>query len=215
MGILALLKGDKTRNEVCSEFGIHPTQADKWKQKVLAGLPSLFGIGNMDAIKERDKLIDQLYQQVGKLTSQLDWLKKRWDIPISEKIKLVEHDNTEFSIRERCELLQLNRSTLYYCPKPELSQEDIMLMHKIDQIYTKRPMYGYPRMTAQLKKEGMPVNHKRVYRLMSIMGIEALFPKKNLSKADKTHEVYPYLLKDIIASYPNHVWGVDITYVKL
>lgn len=127
----------------------------------------------------------------------------------------MDRKDPEFSIREQCELLQLNRSTLYYKPKPKLSEEDIMLMHKIDKIYTKCPMYGWPRMTAKLHREGFVVNHKRVYRLMKIMGIEAMFPKRNLSKADKTHEVYPYLLKGIAAGYPNHVWGVDITYVKL
>lgn len=75
--VLALLKGDKTRNEVSSEFGIHPTQADLWKQKVMTGIPSLFGLGNADELKERDKLIDELYKQVGKLQTQLDWLKKK------------------------------------------------------------------------------------------------------------------------------------------
>lgn len=75
--VLALLKGDKTRSEVCSEFGIHPTQANIWKQKVLSGIPSLFGLGNQDALKERDKLIEELYKQVGKLQTQLDWLKKK------------------------------------------------------------------------------------------------------------------------------------------
>lgn len=88
-------------------------------------------------------------------------------------------------------------------------------MHKIDQIYTKCPMYGYPRMTAQLHREGYDANHKRVYRLMKIMGLEAMFPKRNLSQADKTHQVYPYLLTNIVASHPNHIWGVDITYIKL
>jgi len=75
--VLALLKGDKTRNEVSSEFGIHPTQADLWKQKVLTGIPSLFGFGNISELKERDKLIEELYKQVGKLQTQLEWLKKK------------------------------------------------------------------------------------------------------------------------------------------
>jgi transposase len=75
--VLALLKGDKTRNEVSSEFGIHPTQADLWKHKVLAGIPSLFNLGNTNELKERDKLIEELYKQVGKLQTQLEWLKKK------------------------------------------------------------------------------------------------------------------------------------------
>jgi len=75
--VLALLKGDRTRNEICSEFGIHPTQAALWKQKVLSGIPGLFGLGNIDELRERDKLIEELYKQVGKLQTQLEWLKKK------------------------------------------------------------------------------------------------------------------------------------------
>lgn len=75
--VLALLKGDKTRNEVCSQFSIHPTQADEWKQKVVAGIPTLFSLGNTNELKERDKLIEELYKQVGKLQTQLEWLKKK------------------------------------------------------------------------------------------------------------------------------------------
>ena len=75
--VLALLKGDRTRNEICSEFGIHPTQAALWKQKVLSGIPGLFSLGNTDELRERDKLIEELYKQVGKLQTQLEWLKKK------------------------------------------------------------------------------------------------------------------------------------------
>lgn len=88
-------------------------------------------------------------------------------------------------------------------------------MHEIDQIYTKCPFYGWPRITAQLRQDGYPVNHKRVYRLMKVMGIEAVFPRKNLSKPDPNHKIYPYLLKDLSIVRPNQVWGVDITYVRL
>jgi putative transposase len=104
---------------------------------------------------------------------------------------------------------------LYYQPKPELSEEDILIMHTIDEIYTKCPMYGWPRMTKALERKRLIVNHKRVYRLMKIMGIEAMFPKRNLSKPKIGHIIYPYLLDNVTASYPNHIWGVDITYVRL
>lgn len=104
---------------------------------------------------------------------------------------------------------------MYYEAKPELSEEDLQIMHTIDQIYTKCPMYGWPRMTAKLHREGFTVNHKRVYRLMKIMGIEAMFPKRNLSIPAVGHLIYPYLLDNIVASRPNHIWGIDITYVRL
>lgn len=88
-------------------------------------------------------------------------------------------------------------------------------MDEIDKIYTECPFYGRPKITKQLKINGLTANHKRVYRLMKLMGIEAIFPRRNLSKPGKNNEMFPYLLKDIIVQFPNHVWGTDITYVRM
>lgn len=87
-------------------------------------------------------------------------------------------------------------------------------MHRIDEIYTKRPFYGYPKITEQLKREGHNYNHKRIARLMKIMGIQAIVPKRNLSKKHPQNPVYPYLLKGANINLPNHVWGTDITYIR-
>ncbi|KKP46877.1 MAG: Integrase catalytic subunit [Candidatus Woesebacteria bacterium GW2011_GWA1_33_30] len=97
----------------------------------------------------------------------------------------------------------------------EVPEKDLYLMGQIDKIYTKYPFYGVPRITWQLRENGDIINHKKVARLMSVMGIQAIFPKKNLSIPNKNHEIYPYLLKGIEASYPNHIWGVDITFIKI
>lgn len=118
-------------------------------------------------------------------------------------------------MRTQCALLQLARSNIYYERKPALSSGDIFLMGEIDKIYTKCPFYGYPRITKQLEREGYEINHKHVYRLMKIMAIEGICPKRNLSRPNKNHEIFPYLLSGLDIVYPNHVWGVDITYVKL
>jgi len=128
---------------------------------------------------------------------------------------LIDKEHEELSIRRQCALLQLNRAGYYYEPRPFVSDEDIILMDEIDQIYTKCPFYGWPRITEQLHQNGYLINHKRVYRLMKLMGIEAVFPGKNLSTPDKSHQIYPYLLKGLKIERPNQVWGVDITYVRL
>lgn len=125
-------------------------------------------------------------------------------------------------------MVGLNRSVFYYPRKPEVSLEDKLIMDYIDNVYTDIPFYGVPRMTREVNarilaelKTGkrldvvLPINHKRIYRLMQIIGIQALFPKPNLSKANKDHLIYPYLLKDVPITHPNHVWSVDITYIKL
>lgn len=134
---------------------------------------------------------------------------------MSHKLGLVEKEHPQLSVREQSELLQLNRSSLYWQRKPEVSAEDILVMNAIDKLYTKRPFYGVRRITDHLVIPGITVNHKRIYRLMQVMGIQAIYPKPNLSKPDKQHEVYPYLLRGLTSTYPNHVWGTDITYIRV
>lgn len=123
--------------------------------------------------------------------------------------------NPEISIVRQCELLEVNRSSFYYQPKP-ISQEEIHLMNLIDEIYTERPFYGARKITAQLKREGLEYNHKRIERLMRIMGIQAIYPRKkwNTSKNNPQHLSYPYLLNGVNINYPNQVWGTDITYIR-
>lgn len=90
-------------------------------------------------------------------------------------------------------------------------------MHKIDQVYTDKPFYGRIKITKELYRQGIVVNHKYVYRLMKLMGIEAIVPKRswNLSKGNPNHQIYPYLLGNLTIDKPNQVWGIDITYIKL
>ena len=89
-------------------------------------------------------------------------------------------------------------------------------MKEIDKVYTEFPYYGTRRIAKQLSRElGRKVNRKKIQRLMSIMGIEAIYPKPNLSKPGIGHTIYPYLLRGIKAGHPNHIWGTDITYIPL
>jgi putative transposase len=118
------------------------------------------------------------------------------------------------SVRRQCELLGLNRSSLYYEPAGETA-ENLRLMRKIDEQYTACPFYGSRRMTAWLVDQGEEVNRKRVQRLMRIMGLEAIYPKPRLSSAGQGHKVYPYLLRGLKIERPDQVWSTDITYVPL
>lgn len=88
-------------------------------------------------------------------------------------------------------------------------------MRLIDEQYTKTPFYGSRKMTEQLKKSGHNVNRKRIARLMDLMGLQALYPKRNLSKRNPDHKVYPYLLRGLVIDRPNQVWSTDITYIPL
>jgi putative transposase len=117
-------------------------------------------------------------------------------------------------VRRQCQLLGLNRSSLYYEPAPE-TEENLRLMRLIDQEYTAHPFLGSRRLTKWLIEQGEAVNRKRVQRLMRLMGLEAIYPKPKLSAAGRGHRVYPYLLRDVRIERPDQVWSADITYVPL
>ena len=108
----------------------------------------------------------------------------------------------------------MNRSGLYRSPAP-ISQETLDLMRLIDEQYTRTPFYGVLRMTAWLKKEGHPVNPKRVRRHMRLMGLEAIYPKPRLSTPHPEHQVFPYLLRGVPITSSDQVWCSDITYIRL
>jgi putative transposase len=118
------------------------------------------------------------------------------------------------SIIRQCELLDLPRSTFYHVPTP-VSEVDLELMKLIDRCHMKLPFYGSRRMVDWLGDEGHLVNRKRVQRLMRTMGIVAVYPKKNLSRANQAHRVYPYLLRNLNIDRPNQVWATDITYLPM
>ena len=134
---------------------------------------------------------------------------------MSRKIELIERNHPTLSIREQCELLQLERSSFYWIRKSSISEEDIVIMNAIDKLYTKRPFYGVRRITDNLNIPGITVNHKRVHRLMQYMGIQAIHPKPDTSKPNKQHTAYPYLLRGLSITCPNQVWGTDITYIPV
>lgn len=117
-------------------------------------------------------------------------------------------------MRRCCELLGINRSSLYYKEKlPEIG--DLDLLNRIRDIWERYPFYGYRRMTEELRSTGLLVNRKRVQRLMSLGGIQAIYPGPNTSRRNRRHSVYPYLLRELKIDYANQVWMVDITYLRM
>jgi putative transposase len=123
-------------------------------------------------------------------------------------------DHPELSITRQCELLSLSHSSYYYHSK-SISEEERTLLRLLDEQYLKTPFYGSRKMTVYLRELGYRVNRKRVQRLMRELGIEALYPKPRLSKANLAHQVYPYLLRDLTIETANQVWCTDITYLPV
>ena len=116
-------------------------------------------------------------------------------------------------MRRQCELLGLNRASLYYEPLGE-SEENLRLMRLLDEQYTRAPFYGSRKMTEWLRTKGFEVNRKRVSRLMTVRGVEAVYAKPTLSQPGAGHKIYPYLLRGVEVSRVNQVWSTDITYIK-
>jgi putative transposase len=135
---------------------------------------------------------------------------------LEEKRKLIDTEHERLSFFRQCELLDLPRSSFYYTPQP-MSEENLHYMLLIDKQYLKTPFYGAPRMTAFLRRQGYTVNKKRVGRLMRIMGIRGLQPRKHryLAALGEAHRIYPYLLTDVSITQNNQVWSTDITYIPM
>lgn len=126
---------------------------------------------------------------------------------------LVEHSSI-VSLRQQCNLLSISRNSLYYKPVGE-PEENLKIMRLMDEHYLKHPSYGVLRMQDYLKSQGLNVNEKRVRRLLRLMGLMAIYPKKNLSKLGLKKYIKPYLLKGLEITRPNQVWAIDITYIPM
>jgi putative transposase len=136
-------------------------------------------------------------------------------LSLIEKKSLINLNDSQYSIKEQCEDFDLSRSSLYY-KAVEPSEFEVEIKNLIDKIYTQKPSYGSRRITIILRRDYLKsVNRKRIQNYMNEMGIEAIYPKKNLSKKNLENRIYPYLLKGIELSRPRQVYSTDITYIGL
>lgn len=119
------------------------------------------------------------------------------------------------SVVRQCALAGLPRSSYYYESIGREKPENLRLMRRLDELYLKRPFYGYPRMTGWLREQGWEVNEKRVARLMRLMGLQAVVPGPHTSRPHPEHRIYPYLLRGLDILAPNEVWCADITYIPM
>jgi putative transposase len=123
-------------------------------------------------------------------------------------------DPEGLSIGRRCELLGISRSGYYYRPVG-VSDKDLACMQMMDEIFTQRPYFGSRRLRDELAAREHPLGRDHVRRLMRLMGLEAIYPKRRLSVKNGSHRVYPYLLRNLAILRPDQVWCSDITYIRL
>ena len=131
-----------------------------------------------------------------------------------ERKAMIARDRPGLSLSRQCRVLAISRSSFYYAPKGE-SSENLALMRRIDELFMKYPFYGSRQMVRQLLREGVAVGRHRVRRLMRLMGLEAIYRRPNTSKPAPDHNVYPYLLKGLEINRVDQVWAADITYIPM
>ncbi len=127
---------------------------------------------------------------------------------------MLDPDHAKLSIRRQCSLLGLARSGVYR-PSKAGNDDDLTVMHRLDELFLAHPFLGSRRMVAMLRAEGRPINRKRVQRRMRLMGIAAIGPKPLTSRPAPGHKIHPYLLRDMTVDRANQVWAADITYIPM
>lgn len=175
------------------------------------------GVAREEEAEATERKMAQLYEQIGRLTLHVNWLKKNLASTQSrsERLALLEWESTPIPLSVQADLLSVSRSSLYYQPKAPEPQE-VAIKHRLDALYTEHPCLGSRKLVALLSREGIVVGRHTLRRYRAEMGLETLYPKPNLSKPSRVeHVVYPYLLRHLLIERPNQVWGVDITYIRM
>ena len=123
--------------------------------------------------------------------------------------------NSEISVKKQCELLEINRTSVYYTAAIADMEREELIKSRLDYWHTKMCYLGVRRLRAKLNEEGFQVGRKLISRYMGETGIYCIYPKPNLSKRNQAHKIFPYLLRNIAIAAPNQVWAIDITYIKM
>lgn len=229
--VLELLESEETISQLSKKYEITPKTIQNWKKQFLSNASMAFEPAKVVSeykieIEELKSQNDELAKALGKATVERDWaLGKLNGLDIVNKKSLVDSKLKKLPMARQCELLNINRSLLYYQPQI-MSLYNKKIMDKIDEIYTDNPDYGYRYIYKSLLEEGFNIGRDRTLKYMSIMGIEALYPKKkrSVSMQNKAHKIYPYLLdpywqksngnRSVYVSKSNEVWSGDITYIR-
>lgn len=135
-------------------------------------------------------------------------------MPVADRYQMIDIQHESLSLARQCKLLDITRSSFYYRRSIE-SDENLKILRLMDEQYLKTPFYGIRRLTVWLQQLGYEVNHKRVKRLMDVMGWRTVYRAPRTSIPAENETVYPYLLKGLEVDHINQVWAMDITYIPM
>ena len=229
-----LLKGEKDLNSLASENSLLPNLLRNWKKDFLEKCSKAFDDTSENYWKEkylaehREK--EDYARKVGQLAMQVDWLKKnlRRLLDQDTKTSLLQslsksracasgrEREKKLFVRIAAVLLGLNRTSIYYKHRNNKSaEEELACRALIDRIHTDNPSWGARQLSKQPRLRGFKAGRFRTMRFMREMGIDAIYPKMNLSKRQKKAQILPYLLKNADIKRPNQAWSIDITYIPI
>src|SRR6516164_2533918 len=211
---MAALSGEKTLAELSVEFGVHPTMISSWKQELMKRAGA-FCARQQGACGRRCAEGDRRSASEDRSAAGRAGFSCRAarHLPTAERRAMIA-PTAGLSVSRQCSLLGIARSSFYYRRRPE-SAEELDLLNQLDRIFTDHPVYGSRRLQVALQREGVPVGRRRIRRLMRKLGLSAVRPKRNTSKPNPAHKVYPYLLRGKTIDQPNQVWATDITYIAM
>ena len=229
-----LLKGEKDLNSLASENSLLPNLLRNWKKDFLEKCSKAFDDTSENYWKEkylaghREK--EDYARKVGQPAMQVDWLKKNLRRLLDQDTKtgLLQslsksracasgrEREKKLSVRIAAGLPGLNRTSIYYKHRNNKSaEEELACKALIDRIHTDNPSWGARQLSKQLRLQGFKAGRFRTMRFMREMGIDAIYPKMNLSKRQKKAQILPYLLKNVDIKRPNQAWSIDITYIPI
>ncbi|WP_373429608.1 MULTISPECIES: IS3 family transposase [Cupriavidus] len=211
---MAALKGDKTLAELAQQYDVHPSQITEWKQQLAEHAADVFGGGKTKTAAEPPVDVKALHAKIGQLTLENDFLGARArQGGIAERKAMIDRDHP-LPVSRQVKLVDISRSSVYYQPRP-ISDADLRLMRRIDELHLEHPFAGARMLARLLRRESIPVGRRHVRTLMKRMGIEALYRRPNTSRKHAAHKIWPYLLRDRTIDRANQVWALDTSYIPM
>jgi putative transposase len=216
--VLEVLSGQKRAAEICREYRLKPDLLSRWKADFVTHAAS--GFASDERTQQAEQRIAELERMVGRLTVELEVAKKSClALSREQQRQIAEQLGWEDPLAVVCRVLEVPRSSVYarQHAMPLRRAQEPTLRQPIEQIAEQWPTYGYRRVTAQLRREGQPVNSKRVRRLMGELGVAGQAPKRRCRTTNSDHPYprYPHLVAKLEVVQPDHVWVADIPYVRL
>ncbi|AWV05675.1 IS3 family transposase (plasmid) [Burkholderia sp. JP2-270] len=210
---LAALKGERTLAELAQQFDVHPNQITEWKRQLQERAADVFGAAGMPS-SEPPVDLKALHAKIGQLTQENGFFRRcAYQGGIAERKTMIDRRHA-LPVSHQTRLVGIARSSAYYRPQP-VSEADLLLMRRIDELHMEFPFAGARMLARLLRREGHEVGRRRVRTLMKRMGVEVLYCKPNTSRRNAQHKIWPYLLRGMKIARANQAWALDTTYIPM